>query len=273
MTDKELDRNAARRLAIIRHAEELTGNVALSLPLLRDQPNGVLHVAAPVPGRRVSRAARPVETATAPPATHTARASPLPTAAGSPPTASSASRSAWTTRPPATSSSASSARRLGPPSPSTRLSRDRLRTGPRMPKSTTELTPPPRRRPRTHHRRPPVPALATGTDGEADALTPGLKDPGKASPKCIRPSALAQTIRPQQDLPTLRPDHARPLFRRKTWPIAARRFLMHRKIAERSYATDQKAESATDTAAADYPRSDAVRRPCIQPGEHTDDRG
>ena len=30
MTDKELDRNAARRLAIIRHAEEVTGNVALT---------------------------------------------------------------------------------------------------------------------------------------------------------------------------------------------------------------------------------------------------
>lgn len=29
MTDKELDRNAARRLAIIRHAQEVTGNVAL----------------------------------------------------------------------------------------------------------------------------------------------------------------------------------------------------------------------------------------------------
>lgn len=28
MTDKELDRNAARRLAIIRHAGEVTGNVA-----------------------------------------------------------------------------------------------------------------------------------------------------------------------------------------------------------------------------------------------------
>lgn len=28
MADKELDRNAARRLAIIRHAEEVTGNVA-----------------------------------------------------------------------------------------------------------------------------------------------------------------------------------------------------------------------------------------------------
>ena len=30
MTDKELDKNAARRLAIIRHAEEVTGNVALT---------------------------------------------------------------------------------------------------------------------------------------------------------------------------------------------------------------------------------------------------
>ena len=30
MTDRELDKNAARRLAIIRHAEEVTGNVALT---------------------------------------------------------------------------------------------------------------------------------------------------------------------------------------------------------------------------------------------------
>ena len=30
MTDKELDKNAARRLAIIRHAEEVTGSVALT---------------------------------------------------------------------------------------------------------------------------------------------------------------------------------------------------------------------------------------------------
>jgi transposase len=30
VTDKELDKNAARRLAIIRHTEEVTGNVALT---------------------------------------------------------------------------------------------------------------------------------------------------------------------------------------------------------------------------------------------------
>ena len=30
MTDKELDKNAARRLAIIHHAQEVTGNVALT---------------------------------------------------------------------------------------------------------------------------------------------------------------------------------------------------------------------------------------------------
>ena len=30
MTDKELDRNAARRLAIIKHAQEVTGNVAMT---------------------------------------------------------------------------------------------------------------------------------------------------------------------------------------------------------------------------------------------------
>jgi hypothetical protein len=30
VTGKELDRNAARRLAIIRHAEEVTGNMAMT---------------------------------------------------------------------------------------------------------------------------------------------------------------------------------------------------------------------------------------------------
>ena len=30
MTDSELDRNAARRLAIIKHAQEVTGNVAMT---------------------------------------------------------------------------------------------------------------------------------------------------------------------------------------------------------------------------------------------------
>jgi len=30
VTDRELDKNAARRLAIIRHAREVTGNVALT---------------------------------------------------------------------------------------------------------------------------------------------------------------------------------------------------------------------------------------------------
>jgi len=30
VTDRELDKNAARRLAIIHHAEEVTGNVALT---------------------------------------------------------------------------------------------------------------------------------------------------------------------------------------------------------------------------------------------------
>jgi transposase-like protein len=30
MTERELSRNATRRLAIIRHAEEVTGNVALT---------------------------------------------------------------------------------------------------------------------------------------------------------------------------------------------------------------------------------------------------
>ena len=44
MTEKELARGAARRLAIIRHAQEVTGNVAATLPVLRvnDSISGVL---------------------------------------------------------------------------------------------------------------------------------------------------------------------------------------------------------------------------------------
>ena len=34
MTERELSRAAARRLAIIRHAQEVTGNVALDVPVL-----------------------------------------------------------------------------------------------------------------------------------------------------------------------------------------------------------------------------------------------
>jgi len=35
VTERELARGAARRLAIIRHVQEVTGNVALTWPLLR----------------------------------------------------------------------------------------------------------------------------------------------------------------------------------------------------------------------------------------------
>ena len=48
MTERELDRRAAHRLAIIRHAEEVTGNVCEDVPLLRHQPTGLLQVAPPL---------------------------------------------------------------------------------------------------------------------------------------------------------------------------------------------------------------------------------
>ena len=46
MTDKELDKNAARRLAIIRHAQEVTGNVALTCRYYGISRQIVLQVAA-----------------------------------------------------------------------------------------------------------------------------------------------------------------------------------------------------------------------------------
>ena len=50
MTERELAKNAARRLAIIRHAEEVTGSVSRNLPVLRDQPNLLLQVVAALRG-------------------------------------------------------------------------------------------------------------------------------------------------------------------------------------------------------------------------------
>ena len=267
MTDKELDRKRRPPPGDHPPRRGIDRERCADLPLLRDQPNGVLHVAAPVPGRRVSRAARPVETAAAQPRHVRARPrcrrrrAARPQLLGQPlrlDHPASRHQQQRQQRPPPR-----------PAQPQHPAIPDRLHR-PQDAEVNHRTHAPTARRPRTHHRRPPVPALATGTDGEADALTPASKTQ-KASPKCIRPSTRKRSG--HNRLAYLRPDHARPLFRRKTWPIAARRFLMHRKIAERSYATDQKAESATDTAAADYPRSDAVRRPCIQPGERTDDRG
>ena len=48
MTEQQLARMAKRRLAILRHAEEITGNVAPDLPLLRHQPPVLLHLAPPL---------------------------------------------------------------------------------------------------------------------------------------------------------------------------------------------------------------------------------
>ena len=45
MDEREQQRKIRHRLAMIRHAEEVTGNVAHDLPLLRDQPAVLLQVA------------------------------------------------------------------------------------------------------------------------------------------------------------------------------------------------------------------------------------
>lgn len=48
MTERDQQRLVQRRLAIIRHAEEVTGNVFPDLPVLRDHPPNPLRVAPPV---------------------------------------------------------------------------------------------------------------------------------------------------------------------------------------------------------------------------------
>lgn len=45
MTERELARRARHRLAVLRHAEEVSGNVAATLPLLRHQPPVLPHLA------------------------------------------------------------------------------------------------------------------------------------------------------------------------------------------------------------------------------------
>ena len=67
VNERQLDKNAARRLAIIRHAREVTGNVAL-MPVLRDQPTGLLRLVPPLRNRGTGRAAGPLNTAGALPA-------------------------------------------------------------------------------------------------------------------------------------------------------------------------------------------------------------
>lgn len=50
MTERELAKDAARRLAIICRTEEVTGTVAQDLPLLRDQPDLLPQVVAALRG-------------------------------------------------------------------------------------------------------------------------------------------------------------------------------------------------------------------------------
>jgi hypothetical protein len=48
MSEPLSDRVVRHRLAVLRHAEEVTGNVAMTLPVLRDHPAVLLHVEAPL---------------------------------------------------------------------------------------------------------------------------------------------------------------------------------------------------------------------------------
>lgn len=56
-SEKDLVRRANRRLAVLRHAEKVSGNV----PLLRDQPQQPLPVETPLGGRGPGWAERPVQ--------------------------------------------------------------------------------------------------------------------------------------------------------------------------------------------------------------------
>src|SRR5512133_233337 len=59
MTERELERRANRRLAVLRHVEEVSGNVSL----LRHQPAVLLRLAPPLRGRRHRRLERPLQPA------------------------------------------------------------------------------------------------------------------------------------------------------------------------------------------------------------------
>ena len=48
MNEHELQRQAKHRLAMLRHAEEVSGQRGGDLPVLRDQPAVLLQVAAPL---------------------------------------------------------------------------------------------------------------------------------------------------------------------------------------------------------------------------------
>ena len=60
MTDPLLDREVRRRLAVLRHVEEVTGNVAMTCRALRHQPPALVHLAPPIPSRRTRGSADPV---------------------------------------------------------------------------------------------------------------------------------------------------------------------------------------------------------------------
>ena len=63
MTERELERRAQHRLAVLRHAEEVSGQRRGDVPLLRDQPAVLLQVAAPLRGRRLGGAEGPLAAA------------------------------------------------------------------------------------------------------------------------------------------------------------------------------------------------------------------
>ena len=51
MTERELERRARRKLAVLGHVEEVSDKCGGDLPLLRDQPAVLLRVVASVRGR------------------------------------------------------------------------------------------------------------------------------------------------------------------------------------------------------------------------------
>jgi hypothetical protein len=60
MDDREQQRKVRHRLAVLRHAEEVTGSVSATCRYYRHQSSGVLQVATPVRRRRRGGSAGPV---------------------------------------------------------------------------------------------------------------------------------------------------------------------------------------------------------------------
>ncbi len=70
MSEQALQRQAKHRLAVIRHAHEVTGNVAPDVPVLRDQPADVLQLVPAIRGTRSGRSTGPLQATTPQPVGH-----------------------------------------------------------------------------------------------------------------------------------------------------------------------------------------------------------